>query len=691
MNSTNKFFSKKTLTPIYQSENSECGLACLVMISNYLHSAKQTLRGARSLLGTMADGATFDDLTSISHRLGLLPKAVSLTEEEVEMLSLPAILHWNMNHFVVLEKISRTKFVIVDPVNGRMELTETQFYDQFTGVALELSRKENFVINDDMEKQKISVSDFFSSINGIKNALSKLILFSLITQVFAIGSPLYTQFTIDNIVQNGDTELLLVISIGIILIILLEQVILLFHNKLGLYISTTLEYQLSSSLLSHTLNLSSLWFKRRSVGDIMSKFGSLISIQAFITSTIIGLFIDFVSFIISMTIMLVYSPILTLTVILFLVFSHMIKLAIFPIQKNLENIGIIKSAKQESEFIESIRSFQTIKSLSLENIRFNRWINMYSETLNNSVKSSNIGFYEDFIFSIVSGIEYIVIIYICTDLISDGLFSIGMFFSFLAFKNRLVSSLNSIISIYYKKKILDIHLDRISDIALEKTDKNSGNKIEKIGSIELREVSLNVYNSDLLDKNVSLEIKSGDKVVITGDSGSGKTTLMHIICGNIRSFSGDILIDGISVKSIDSVSYKKHISSVFQDDVLFSGSIIENITSFDNNPDYIHAKYCSELAVSHEFIEKLPMKYETLIGDLGTSLSSGQKQRVMLARALYQRPSILVLDEATSFMDNKLEEIVLSNIESLGITVVAVAHRARAMKMSHNVLDFSSL
>lgn len=661
------------------------------MISNYLHSGEQTLRGARSLLGSMADGATLDDLTSLSHRLGMLPKAVSLSEKEVEMLSLPAILHWNMNHFVVLEKITRTKFVIIDPMNGRMELTQTQFFDQFTGVALELSRKENFVINDDIEERKLQVKDFFSSIKGIKNALSKLIFFSLITQVFAIGSPLYTQFTIDNIIQNGDTELLLVISIGIIFVILLEQVILLFHNKLGLYISTILEYQLSSSLLSHTLSLSCLWFKKRSVGDVISKFGSLKNIQSFITSTIVGFFIDFISFIVSIVMMLIYNPLLTLVVILFIAFSHLIKLVIFPIQKNLESIGIIKSAKQQSEFVESIRSFQTIRSLSLENTRFNRWVNLYTDTLNNSVKSSNIGFYENFILAITSGVEYIVIIYICTGLISEGMFSIGMFFSFLAFKGRLVSSLNSIFSIYYKKQILDIHLDRISDIALEEADRHYGSHIDNICHIELREVSLNVYNTDMLDKKVSFSLKDGDKVVITGDSGSGKTTLMNILCGNIRNFDGDIFVDGMSIKSVDSISYKKCIASVFQDDVLFSGSIIDNITSFDSNPDQKHARYCAELAACHEFIEMLPMKYESLIGDLGTSLSSGQKQRVMLARALYQKPSVLILDEATSFMDNKLEEIVLSNIESLGITVVAVAHRARAMKMSNNILDFSCL
>ncbi|EHK9017809.1 peptidase domain-containing ABC transporter [Vibrio vulnificus] len=687
MSSMDRIFSKKSLKPIYQSENSECGLACLVMISNYLYSTEQNLRNVRTVVGSKSEGATLDDLVSYAQRLGMLPKAISLEENELDLVSLPAILHWNMNHFVVLEKVSKNHCTIIDPVHGRLKLSRPQFLEQFTGIALELSKIENFVLNAEFCDGKLRARDFFSSISGIKNSVLKLVSFSLVTQFFAIGTPLYTQFTIDNVIQNGDEELLIIISFGIIMVVLLEQLVLLFHRKLGLYISTILEYQLSSSLFFHTLTLSASWFKGRSIGDIISKFGSLKNIQSFITSAIVSVFIDLVSLIVSLSIMLVYSPILTLVSTLFLVFSHVIKLSIFPIQKNLASAGIIKSAKQQSEFVESIRSFQTIKSLSLEANRFTRWSNCYTDTLNNSVKNSNINFYQDFILAVISGFEYVIIIYICTGFISDGIFSLGMFFSFLSFKGRFVNSFNSLLSMYFKKEILNIHLDRVSDVALEIADVHSGLDIISINSIEVRDLSLNVYKNNSLGDKLSFSVNKGDKLVITGNSGAGKTTLLNILSGNIRSYQGDIIVNGHSMKSLDSKLYRKCLSSVFHDDVLFSGSLIENITAFDSNPDYEFAIKCAEISVCHEFINSFPMKFETIIGDLGATLSSGQKQRVMLARALYQKPSLLLLDEATSFLDSSLEDKVLCNIENLGITVIAVAHRSRAKKMSSTVID----
>ena len=700
---------RKHLPVIHQSGTAECGLACLAMVANY-HGHKVDLDTLRRRFPVSLNGLDLSAISSMADRLHLQPRAVKLEMEGLRVLYTPCILHWNMNHFVVLKKVVPGKHIIIhDPAGGIRKLTYKQASAQFTGVALELTPTTQFEAKD--ERNTLKLTTFFKGAVGIKRFLGQLLLFSGALQLFALLSPLYLQTVVDKVLMGGSGGvstsetaggLLLALGLGFGLVLLLKELIGAFRGYVVSCLGSSFSFQLNNNLLRHLLKLPLSYFQTRHMGDVVSRFGSLEQIKNLLTNDLITVLVDGVMVIAALALMLTYSPTLTLVVVIAVIAFYAIRMALYKPIRHLTEEQIAASASNSSNFMETVRAIQGIKIFGRELDRQQLWQNTAVNQYNLGIRLGKWNLGVSASQGILFGIENILVIYLAAHLVMANQFTVGMLTAFLAYKLQFTGAVSNLVNKWVEFKMLSLHLERIADIALaepevdesELTDLNMAN----IGNEEFKgQLTLNNIHFQYADgepkviDNTSINIEPGESVAIVGPSGCGKTTLMKIAMGLLDPQLGEIQIDGHNINDIGKKNYRKQIAAVMQDDQLLSGTIADNISFFDPQPDQKKIEECAKQVAIHHDIENMPMGYNSLIGDMGSSLSGGQKQRVLLARALYSEPKILFLDEATSHLDAHTELLVSSAISQLSITRVIIAHRQETVETADRVVQLQAL
>ncbi|GHB66490.1 hypothetical protein GCM10008107_14630 [Psychrosphaera saromensis] len=358
---------------------------------------------------------------------------------------------------------------------------------------------------------------------------------------------------------------------------------------------------------------------------------------------------------------------------------------------------IQSSAKEQSSFLENIRGMQTIKLFGNESQRQGIWQNRYAEVINSEIRLGRLNISFESFNKLLFGLENVFVIYFAAQMVMVNSLTVGMVLAFIAYKGQLTQRFANLIEQIIQFKMMRLHLDRISDIALTNQEANREGKGDGNGSLQLSTGSskgaLTLENicfaysdedASILN-NVNLSLNAGDSIAITGPSGAGKTTLMKIMLGLLQPTSGRVLLDGKDITHIGLKNYRKQIAAVMQDDTLLAGSIADNISFFDTQPDFAKIEQSAQLASIHDDIGKMTMGYNSLVGDMGSNLSGGQLQRVLLARALYQSPSILYMDEATSHLDTDNEAKISEQIQHLSMTRIMIAHRKETINMANKV------
>lgn len=684
-------FPKKACPIIYQSEHSECGLACLAMISSF-YQRKTDLVTIRKELAYSESGMSIRTLCEYGEQINLDSRPLQADVDEIDQLRLPCVLHWDLNHFVVLTHYSKKSVTIHDPAIGKIKYSIEHFKEHYTGIAVEffpaIHFKKETLVNG------LNLSPFWKASVGLKSGLSKIFIASALLQLFSLASPYYMQLVIDDVIVNQDRELLVLLFIAFSMLAIISLITSVLRDLIGLHIQNHLNIQWRSGLFSHLIKLPITWFEKRHIGDVVSRFSSQEEIQSFITSTFIDVVLDGLMVTTTLIMMYVYSPKLTFIAIFAVLIYAVLRWGFYrPFKRNAEET-IIASAKEDSFFLEGIRSIQTIRLHGHEDKRKNEWLALYSDVVNLGIKGSlwSLGFSS--INTILFAIENMFVVYFAANFVMEGAFSIGMMMAFMAYKGQFSSRINNLIDSFVSFKMLDIHLSRLSDIALEPQEENRkglGLAETVIGCIKLENVSFRYgLKSKILFENVNLTLEFGDNIAITGVSGSGKTTLLKIILGLLEPTSGRVLFDGVDIKKIGLVKYRRLIGSVMQNDSLLSGTLAENISFFDEKYEPLKIEESCKLASIHDEIEGLPMTYQTLVGDIGIQLSGGQVQRILLARALYLQPYILVLDEATSNLDVDNEQRVSASISCLQVTRILVTHRESTLEYVDKVYDLTS-
>jgi ATP-binding cassette subfamily B protein RaxB len=680
------------LPVLRQTQAAECGLTCVGMIAGF-YGHHIDMVSLRQRFPTSLKGSTLANVMSFAQNLGMGCRAVRLEIDELDKLSLPCVLHWDMNHFVVLKGFTKNKIIIHDPARGVRKVPMDEVSTSFTGVALELYPAATFEKKD--EKKSISMLNLIRNVSGIGSAFTQVALLSLALEFFGIITPFYMQWVIDQVLVSADRDLLTLLGVAFICITLFQNLISALRSWVTTWFSSMLSVQWSSNLCAHLLGLPLNYFEERHVGDILSRFGSIANIQSTLTGRFISSIFDGVMALVTLGVIFTYNATLTFVVIgLFLLYALIRWISFEPFRQANED-QLMASAVVQSQLLESIRGVQAIKLNNKQELRVSTFTNETVESTNKGITTQKLSIGFSTLQGSISGVGKVVLIWLAAAQVLDGNFTSGMLVAFITFSDQFISRSAGLINALIEFKMLRLHGERLSDIVLSEKEQNMESNValvEEKGPVRL-DISAMSFRYSATDaeifSNFNLSIEAGESVAIIGPSGQGKTTLAKLMLGLLKPDAGTISINGVDHIKLGMTHYRDLIGSVMQNDMLFAGSIMDNISFFDANLDKQQVEKAARIAQIHNDIIAMPMGYNSMVGDMGSSLSGGQVQRVILARALYRQPRVLILDEATSHLDVARESAINDAIKHMSVTRILIAHRPETILSADRIIQIN--
>lgn len=687
------FFGARRVPFIAQAEAGECALACLAMIANF-HGLQVGITTLRHRYDLSASGLTLTQVMTVAEGLGFNARPVRGEVDDLKHLQLPVLLHWNMSHYVVLcsvkQNIRQTHYEILDPARGRVYLTNEELSKSFTGVALELVKSAAF--RPARIDNRLRIEQLWSSASGLWPSLANVLLLSVIIQFCILAAPFFSQIAIDNVLPNSDHDLLAVLAVGFAMLAVVSLASNWLRSLLITALNNALTYQTTVNLFHHLSRLPVAWFEKRHVGDIVSRFGSTQPIAQLISQGMVAAFVDGLLSLSIIVVMFIYSPLLCFVAVTALA-SYVLVRLVFLQALRLRNVDAITTAAVEnSTFIESIRGITTLKASGQEANRQRIWQTSKANAVNAQVKLQRMTGTFDAVGGFVPAVERVLFIYIAIGAVLRGDMTIGMIFAFQSYKQNFMDAGMRLVEQAINYRLLGVHLNRISDIALASTEvepPQNGAFLTPDWSepLTLKGVRFRYGMGDPeVLKGVDLSVAAGEFVALIGPSGGGKTTLLRVMMGLVDPAHGGVWIGGKPLSTFSRNVWRGSIGSVLQDDVLFAGSLAENISFFDPGFSMTNVEEAAQLAGIHDEILSMPLAYNSLVGDMGSILSGGQRQRVLLARALYRKPKLLFLDEGTAHLDAATEGVVLETLSKLKVTRIMVAHRQQSIAAADRIL-----
>jgi ATP-binding cassette, subfamily B, bacterial CvaB/MchF/RaxB len=678
---------------ILQTETAECGLACLAMLAGR-YGYRVDLSALRQIYSLSLRGMTLRDLMQIASGMRLATRALRADLKNLRELRLPCILHWDHNHFVVLIRVRGRSIVVNDPAVGRRNVPMQEANKRFTGVVLEgwptksFERKTN--------RARVRIWDLLRGTDRFGVVAAQVLTMSLVLEVVGLSIPIGFQLVLDDVVVSDDRDLLTLVALGLGLVLVSRAVIDFVRSWAIMVAGAGLTLQWKLSLFRHLLLLPLSFFERRHAGDVASRFASIDRIQQTLSTASISPVVDGVMAFVLVAMMWLYDPWLACLAIMTTGLYAVTRCLAYRLYRRANEEAVVYAASESSHFLESLRGMASIKALAIGDRRQGIWNNYLIDRVGSELRVGKI----DLIFTTFSillfGLDRIVVIYFGARAVMGGMLTAGMLVAFLAYKDQFSQRVGKCLDTIVRLGTLTVHGERIADIALaareEQGDVNHAGRlaatvISPKAGLSARGIRFRYSDYEpWVVVDFDLDVAPGECVAIAGPSGAGKTTLLKILAGLLRPTAGTVLIDDVPLHAIGLEAYRAQIGCVLQDDRLFAGSIAENIASFSPSPDPERIHQVARFAAIHEEILRMTMGYETLVGDMGSSLSGGQMQRVVLARALYRGPRILLLDEATSHLDEENERSTNEAIRRLPISRVIVAHRRSTLEMADRIV-----
>jgi len=681
------------LPMIIQTEAAECGVACLAMIVGY-HGQPCEITELRRRLSVSLKGVNLKHLLGMAERLGFAARPVRLELDELSQLNTPCILHWDLNHFVVLSKVTRDGIVIHDPAVGVRRLPMAVVSKHFTGVALELTPVGE--LEPTQALPRIRLRSVVGRVVGLRRTLGQLLALALAIEVFAIVGPLFMQWVVDHALVTADRDLLLVLAIGFSLLLLLRTMVSAMRGWIVIVLGASLKVQGRANLFTHMVNLPSAYFEARHLGDVVSRFCSQDPILQAITTDVVEALLDGLFASVTLVIMFLFAPTLALVTVAGAVLYGVLRWVFYTPSRHAAGEAIVWGARRDSHVLETLRGVETIKLFNGQDSRRAHWMNLLVETTNRQVTMQKLQLLVRIANLVLLGALAILVVWLGANLVLEKQMSIGMLLAFIAYKDQFLGRTSNLIDRAVDLTMLRLHAERLADIALTKPEPRGAaaddSETARPVAIEARNLRFRYSETDAWVLNgVSFRIEPGETVAIVGSSGCGKTTLLKILASLLSPTEGTLIVDGQPLAQLGAARWRSMIGVVMQDDQLFAGSVADNLCFFADAPDSRRIEDCARLAALHDEIAAMPMGYHTLIGDMGTVLSGGQKQRLLIARALYRQPGVLLLDEATSHLDVTSEKLVSAAVRATGLTRVIVAHRPETIRSADRVINLDEI
>jgi ATP-binding cassette subfamily B protein RaxB len=684
----------KNIPLILQSEMSECGLACLAMILGFYRYHLSLTQLRRQYKITMR-GVTLYQLKNIAKDIGFITKVLRLETNQFTSLQLPCVIHWEMNHFMVVHKVS-TKYIWVhDPARGSRRLSFEEVDKSFTGIVLELKPLE--ALNQVSKPKSQSAKMANRLIKKYGFAILGLVSISCLIQFLYITGVTFVQKIIDSSANSASETLLYLLLVALFGIKIIEFCTVSIRSIMVTSLGTLINHGFGIAVMTHLISLPITFFENRHSGDMMSRFGSVDKIRNTLTEGMVEGLVDGIVSVIVLVFMFLLNPLIASVILIFAFLYFLSRFHYHSKSRQKHEEALHTKAAEISHFMETIRAIPSIKIYVKESDRLREWSIKFISSLNVIAQIAWHKIFYDSVKNLLFAIEFTITLALSCLLMANHKITLGVLYAFLSYRLQFTTAISNLVDKIQDFKLLGLHLDRLDDIVSEPKELPDSN-IACFNCVSKPTANLILSNicfaysqyEELILNNININIKSGECIAITGPSGCGKTTLLKIMMGLLRPDVGNIQINNKLIYPNHIYCYRKIISAVLQNDILFSGTIMDNISFFDPLVDINHVNKCASLAGIIDEIHSLTMGFNTLIGDMGSMLSGGQKQRILLARALYANPIILFLDEATSHLDSKKEREINLSMRSLGITLVMIAHRKETILMADRVFTLEN-
>jgi len=661
---------------VQQLEATDCGAACLAMVLGHLGRDVNLDEVREAAGGSARDGVDALSITRAAEWYGLRSRGLALDVEQLTYLPPGSILHWEFNHFVVFERVTKRGIEIVDPGMGPRVVTLAKFRESFTGVALVFEPSDTF---EPKRRGRGRFGWYLTQLAGQRHVLSRVVVTSILLRVFALALPLVTAVIVDRVVPRSDRNLLLVVAIGLGGLLVFQMITTLVRSHLLLQLRTNLDTRLTLGFVDYLSRLPYDFFQRRSAGDLMMRVNNNATVRELLTSNTLSALLDGVLVIGYAVLILVLAPSMGLMVIGLGIVQVMVFYVARRGYRELMARSLEAQARSQSYLVEMLHGMETLKAAAAESRAVERWSNLYVDELNVALARGRLTAIVDAMGSLLTTGSPLAVLLVGALQVMSGAITLGEMLAINSLAIGLLMPLSTMVTSALQLQLLGGYMDRIDDVLRtlpEQTGKDVARAPRLTGRVTLQGVSFR-YGDNLpfVVRNVSVDIRAGMTVAIVGRSGCGKSTLARMIAGLYRPTEGQVTFDGHDLLRLELKSLRRQIGVVFQSPSLFAGSIRAAIGLSDPNATLERIVDAAQLAIVDEDIRAMPMGYDTILSDGGASLSGGQRQRVALARALVHKPSLLILDEATSALDSETERRVIKNLEDLRCTRIVLAHR----------------
>jgi ATP-binding cassette subfamily B protein len=670
----------RRLPEIRQLSATDCGAACLAMVLGY-HGRELSLDAVREVTGSGRDGITARLLLDAARRLGLRGRAISVDLDALPHLEPATILHWDFNHYVVFERWDGKVVHLVDPAQGRRQVTLEGFSKHFTGVALLLEPAEGF------QKQSSKQAGVFRYLLPMlrqSDTLGRIVVMSGVLQLFALAVPMLTGMVVDRVVPRGDHHLLLVLSLALGTLVLFQLLASLIRGHLLLELRTRLDSGMTLGFLDHLVDLTYSFFQLRPAGDLMMRMSSQAVVREILSSTTLSTLLDGTLVLLYLSVLFVSNGWMGLAVLGLGLAQVLVFVLTREQRRSLLSQGLELDAKNQTYQLGMLAGMQTLKAFGAERRAVEDYSNLYVDVLNVALRKGRLTLWVDSLVNTLRMASPLVLLSLGTWLVLEGRLTLGEMLSLNALAGAMLVPLSNLITTAGQFQLMGSYLERINEVLdapPERPLEQPGKAVELRGSIELEKVSFRYSaTSPLVVQDVALRIEPGQMVAIVGRSGAGKTTLANLLLGLYLPTSGRVLYDGMDLGNLDLRSVRGQMGIVLQEPSFFGSSLRDNLSLGKPDLPLEQVVEAAKLAHIHDDILSMPMQYDTLLVDRGMSLSGGQRQRLALARALVHRPAVLLLDEATSALDALTESRVQEALASLSCTRIVIAHRLSTIR-----------
>ncbi|GLI84825.1 peptidase C39 [Rossellomorea marisflavi] len=677
---------KKRTPFIEQMQQTECGLSCIAMVSGY-YNGHYSLNELREFSEAGREGLNLLSLRNLARDIGFdarVLKTDSCAEEELKHFKLPAILFFDANHYVVLEKVHKNYFQIIDPGYGRKKLNYKEFESKFQNIIIELRPNEEFT-----PKKKPPVwKDYLKHLKEKPSLITGILVTALILQLSMLLIPILIQYLIDHILLEGNRNVLFWFMTGIVSLMIIQGGFQYFRGQLLIKLNVLLDQRLMGKFFSHILRLPLKYFQTRSFGDILFRASSLRVIRDMMSTQLVMGVLNIGSVIFIFIYMMVKSPILATTVVGLALLS-----VIFTIlnsaklkEKNTEEVSM--NSQMQGYQTEILYGISSVKVSGLEKEVYSKWEGHLDNIIRTYRKKEGFLNYINSINGVMQTVFPLIILWVGAFQVFNGSITIGGLVAFHSLCGQFFSSSNTLIHTYNSINITTSYLMRVSDVLKSKIEPNGDVNIKLKGGVRLEDVSFSYEKQGpAILKNINLDINPGDKVAIIGGSGAGKSTLASLILGLYQPLSGNVYFDDINMKNLDLSNLRKQIGVVPQNVSLFNQTIKDNITLGNNQVSQEDLLRAIQMANIGEDISRMAMGINTMVSEMGMNLSGGQRQRVALARSLLNKPTIMLLDEATSSLDHNNENKIDQYLEDLNCTRIIITHNLASITDADLIIE----